>query len=74
MFPTFDQRTLAGLVQTELADRAERLEATTERREEYAHDLLLALNMNIRPPSVTTDAPRSILKRLILIPRAEAHD
>jgi len=64
VFPTFDQRTLAGLVQDELAERGERTEAIAERREEYARDLLLALGEDIRPPSITTDGARSILQRL----------
>jgi len=64
VFPTFDQRTLAELVQDELADRGERPEAITECREEYARDLLLSLDEDIRPPSITTDGARSILQRL----------
>ena len=64
VFPTLDQRTLAELVQEELADRGEQSEAIDERREEYARDLLLALDENIRPPSITTDGARSILQRL----------
>jgi len=64
VFPTFDQRTLAGLVQEELADRGVRPDAIEERREGYARDLLLALDEDIRPPSVTTDGARSILQRL----------
>jgi len=36
VFPTFDQRTLAGLIQDELADQGERPDAIAERREEYA--------------------------------------
>jgi len=64
VFPTFDQRTLAGLVQDELADRGERPVEISERREEYARDLLLALDEDIRLPSITTDGARSILQRL----------
>jgi hypothetical protein len=64
VFPTFDQRTHADLVQEELADRGERLNAIDERREEYARDLLLAHEEDIRPPSMTTNGARSILQRL----------
>jgi len=64
-FPTFDQRTLAGLVQEELADRGERPEAITERREESARDLPLAPDGDVRPPSITADGARSILQRLL---------
>ncbi|WP_238994022.1 site-specific integrase, partial [Halobellus captivus] len=49
VFPTFDQRTLAGLVRENLAERGERPEAIIERRAEYARDLLLALDVDIRP-------------------------
>jgi len=64
VFPTFDQRTLAELVQEELADRGEQSETIDERRDESARDLLLALAEDIRPPSITTDGARSILQRL----------
>ena len=64
VFPTLDQRTLAGLVRTELADRGEHPDTTEQRREEYARDLLLALDEDICPPSITTDGARSILQRL----------
>jgi integrase len=64
VFPTFDQRTLAGLVEDVLAEQGKRSGAITERREEYARDLLVTLGENIRPPSITTDGARSILHRL----------
>ena len=52
VFPTFDQRTLAELVQEELVDRGERPAAIDERREQYARDLLLALDEDVQPPFV----------------------
>jgi len=64
VFPTFDQRTLAELVQEELADRGQRLDTIDGLREEYARDILLALDEDIRPPSITTDGARSILQRI----------
>lgn len=64
VFPTLDQRTLGGLVQEELADRGEQSETIDERRDEYTRDLLLALDEDICPPSITTDGARSILQRL----------
>ena len=64
VFPTFDQRTLAELVREELSDRGERPDAIDERRSEYARDLLLALDADIRLPSITTDGARSVLQRL----------
>jgi integrase len=64
VFPTFDQRTLGELVQEGLTDRGEQSDAIDERRDEYARDLLLALDEDIRPPSITTDGARSILQRL----------
>jgi hypothetical protein len=64
VFPTLDQRTLAELVKDELADRGGRPDAIDELRDEYARDLLLALDEDIRPPSITTDGARSILQRL----------
>ncbi|CDK37813.1 site-specific recombinase [Halorubrum sp. AJ67] len=64
VFPTFDQRTLADLIKTELSDLGEQPEAIDDRREEYARDFLLALELDICPPSITTDGARSILRRL----------
>ncbi|WP_283402478.1 phage integrase SAM-like domain-containing protein [Halorubrum sp. DM2] len=64
VFPTFDQRTLADLINTELSNRGEQPAAIDDRREEYARDFLLALEADIRPPSITTDGARSILRRL----------
>jgi integrase len=64
VFPTLDQRTLAEIVQEELADRGEQSEAIEGLRDEYARDLLLALDEDIRPPSITTDGARSMLQRL----------
>ncbi|RLM53477.1 site-specific integrase [Halobellus sp. Atlit-31R] len=64
VFPSFDQRTLAELVQDELSDRGERLETIAERREKYARDLLLVLDEDVRPPSITTDGARTVLERL----------
>jgi len=64
VFPTFDQRTLAEIVQEELADRGEQSDTIDERRNEYARDFLLALDEGICPPSITTDGARSILQRL----------
>ena len=64
VFLTFDQRTLANLVRDELAERGIHPEAIQERRDAYVRDLLLALDEDIRPQSITTDGARSILKRL----------
>jgi integrase len=64
VFPTLDQRTLGELVQEELADRGEHPEAIEGLRDEYARDLQLALDEDIRPPSITTDGARSMLQRL----------
>jgi len=64
VFPTFDQRTLGGLIQEELADRGETPGVIAELRKEYTRDLLLSLDEDVRPPSITTDGARSILQRL----------
>jgi integrase len=64
VFPTFDQRTLATLVREELTDRGLRPDDIDDRRDGFARDLLLALDADIQPPSITTDGTRSILQRL----------
>jgi integrase len=60
VFPTFDQRTLATLVQDELDGP----DTIKEQRDEYVRDFLLALDEGIHLPSITTDGARSILQRL----------
>lgn len=64
VFPTFDQRTLADSVQRELADRGLTPAEVADRREDYARDLLLALDADVRPPSLTTDGARAVLRRV----------
>jgi len=64
VFPTFDQRSLANIVREELTDRGDHAEAIQERRDAYARDLLLAVEEDVRPASITTDGARSILRRL----------
>jgi integrase len=64
VFPTFDQRTLSSLVQEGLADRGLQPDDVDDRRDEFVRDLLLALEEDIRPQSITTDGARSILQRL----------
>jgi integrase len=64
VFPTFDRRTLADLVREELADRGLTPDAVAERRENAARDLLVALDEDVRPPSLTTDGARTVLERV----------
>ena len=64
VFPTFSQQTLGSLVKTKLTERGLKPAAVNDRRDEFVHDLLLALEDDIRPQSLTTDGARSILKRL----------
>ncbi|CAI50858.1 XerC/D-like integrase (plasmid) [Natronomonas pharaonis DSM 2160] len=64
VFPTFDQRTLAELVKETLAERGNRPDDIEAQRDGYARDLLLALDADMRPPSMTTDGGRSVLQRL----------
>lgn len=47
-----------------LTDRGVRLDAIDERHDEYARDLLLALEAGVRPSSITAGGTRSILQRL----------
>jgi len=64
VFPTFDRRTLADRVREELADRGLTPDAIEERRENAARDLLVALDEDVRPPSLTTDGARRVLERI----------
>jgi integrase len=64
VFPTFDRRTLAELVEEELADEGATPAEIEARRGEHARDFLLALDADVRPPSLTTDGARSVLGRL----------
>ena len=62
VFPTFDQRTLATSWGTSwlTVGNARML----SRSDEYARDLLLTLDEDVQPTSITTDGTRSILRRL----------
>jgi len=64
VFPTLDQRTLGDLVSAALADRGLREDEIEARRDGYVRDLLLALDADVRPPSLTTDGGRSVLQRV----------
>jgi integrase len=64
VFPTFSPRTLGELVREELADRSLTDEEIEDRRNDYPRDLLLALDEDIRPASMTTKGARGVLERL----------
>ncbi|WP_336003406.1 tyrosine-type recombinase/integrase [Halorientalis halophila] len=64
VFPTFDRRTLADRLQTAFADRGLTSDEIENRREGAVRDLLLAIEADVRPPSLTTDGARSVLQRL----------
>jgi integrase len=63
-FPTLDQHTLGGVVREKLADRGCKPARIAERRDGYARDFLLAVDEDIRPPSLTTDGGRAVLERV----------
>jgi integrase len=64
VFPTFSPRTLGELVREELTDRGLTDEEIADRRDDYPRDLLLALDKDIRPNSMTTKGARNVLERL----------
>jgi hypothetical protein len=64
VFPTFDQRTIGTKVREELADQGFHPDSIEDRRNEYAHDLLLAISEDIRLPSTTAEGARLILQQL----------
>ena len=64
VFPTLDQRTLGDLVSAALADRGLHEDEIEARRNGYVRDLLLVLDADVRPPSLTTDGGRSVLQRV----------
>jgi integrase len=64
VFPTFDQRSLGALVREELAERGRKPDEVAATREGYARDLLVCLDEDVRPPSLTTDGARRLLARL----------
>jgi len=65
VFPTFDQRTLAGLIQDELqptkGNARTQLPSAARSMPETS---CWRSTRDIRPPSITTDGARSILQRL----------
>ena len=64
VFPTFSPRTLGELVRGKLAERGLTEEEIADRRDDYPRDLLLALDEDIRPESMTTKGARNVLERL----------
>ena len=64
VFPSFDRRTLSRLVRDELADRGLSSRAIEGRCNDFPRDLLLAVSMDIRPPALTPDGARTVLRRL----------
>jgi integrase len=64
VFPTFDQRTLAREVSEGLADRGLRDDEIAGMRDAHVRDVFLAVEADVRPPSLTTDGARTVLSRL----------
>jgi len=64
VFPSFSPRTLGKLVREELASRGLTEEEIEARRDDYPRDLLLALDEDIRPASMTTQGARNVLEQL----------
>jgi integrase len=64
VFPTLHRPTLAQLVREELAERGLTDEEITDIRKQHESDLLVCCEHDIRPPSLTPNAARRIMKRL----------
>jgi integrase len=64
VFPTLHRPTLAQLVQEELAERGMTDEEIADIRKQHESDLLVCCEHDIRPPSLTPNAARRIMKRL----------
>lgn len=64
VFPTLHRPTLARLVQEELAERGMSNEEIVDIRDQHESDLLVCCEHDIRPPSLTPNAARRIMKRL----------
>jgi integrase len=64
VFPTFDQRSLADLVTSKLAEDGLKQDEIKDLRDEYPRDLLLAIDKDICPDSMTAKGARDILQRL----------
>lgn len=64
VFPSFSPRTLGELVREQLADRGLTDNEIADHRDDHSRDLLLALEEDIRPDSMTTKGARNVLKRL----------
>ena len=68
VFPTFDQRALATLVQDELAGRGER--AIDERRDDYARDLLPAPDEDVLKRDLIASS-RLVQRDVVFLDRVE---
>jgi integrase len=64
VFPTLHRPTLAQLVREKLTERGATDEEIADIREQHENDLLVCCEHDIRPPSLTPNAARRIMKRL----------
>jgi integrase len=64
VFPTLHRPTLAQLVREELAERGTTDEEIADIRKQHESDLMVCCEHDIRPPSLTPNAARRIMKRL----------
>lgn len=64
VFPTLHRPTLVQLVHEKLAERGLTDEGIADIREQHENDLLVCCEQDIRPPSLTPNAARRIMKRL----------
>lgn len=64
VFPTLHRPTLAQLIRKELAGRGLTDEEVSNIRKQHESDLLVCCEHDIRPPSLTPNAARRIMKRL----------
>ena len=64
VFPTLAPQVLGELIADELPDRGLRPDEIESKRDDFVRDILLALEEDIRPPSLSTDGARRRLQRL----------
>jgi integrase len=74
VFPTLHRPTLVKLVREKLAERGMANEEIADIREQHESDLLVCCEHDIRPPSLTPNAARRIMKRLCKEAEIELND
>ena len=64
VFPAMDNGTLSGHIQSALMARGHTADEIEDIRDQYFNDFFCAMDLNVTPPSITTDGVRHIMRQI----------